>query len=69
MGLSMKEPLLLNFYKPVIDEREIDLIILKEKIYNPIYLQIKTRFNVHKRNNLGINYLTGTLLSQITPII
>lgn len=43
---------LLNVYKPVIDDRGIDLIILKEKIYNPIYLQVKTRFNVHKRNTL-----------------
>lgn len=43
---------LLNVYKPVIDDRGIDLIVLKEKIYNPIYLQVKTRFNVHKRNTL-----------------
>lgn len=43
---------LLNVYKPVIDDRGIDLIILKEKIYNPIYIQVKTRFNVHKRNTL-----------------
>lgn len=43
---------LLNVYKPVIDDRGIDLIVLKEKLYNPIYLQIKTRFNVHKRNRL-----------------
>jgi len=43
---------LLNVYKPVIDDRGIDLIVLKEKIYNPIYIQVKTRFNVHKRNRL-----------------
>ena len=43
---------LLNVYKPVIDDRGIDLIVLKEKIYNPIYIQVKTRFNVHKRNTL-----------------
>lgn len=43
---------LLNVYKPVIDDRGIDLIILKEKLYTPIYLQVKTRFNVHKRNRL-----------------
>ena len=43
---------LLNVYKPVIDDRGIDLIVLKEKIYNPIYIQVKTRFNVHKRNLL-----------------
>ncbi|WP_108808928.1 hypothetical protein [Aquimarina spinulae] len=43
---------LLNVYKPVIDDRGIDLIVLKEKIYNPIYIQVKTRFNVHKRNRM-----------------
>ncbi len=43
---------LLNVYKPVIDDRGIDLIVLKEKIYNPIYIQVKSRFNVHKRNRL-----------------
>lgn len=43
---------LLNVYKPVIDDRGIDLIVLKEKLYTPIYLQVKTRFNVHKRNRL-----------------
>lgn len=43
---------LLNVYKPVIDDRGIDLIVLKEKIYNPIYIQVKTRFNVYKRNRL-----------------
>lgn len=43
---------LLNVYKPVIDDRGIDLIVLKEKLYTPIYLQIKTRFNFHKRNRL-----------------
>lgn len=43
---------LLNVYKPVIDDRGIDLIVLKEKLYTPIYIQVKTRFNVHKRNRL-----------------
>lgn len=46
---------LLNVFKPVIDERGIDLIVLKEKIYNPIYIQVKTRFNVHKRNRMILN--------------
>ncbi|MBC9795062.1 hypothetical protein [Sinomicrobium weinanense] len=46
---------LLNVYKPVIDERGIDLIVLKEKIYNPVYLQVKTRFNVYKRNRMILN--------------
>lgn len=46
---------LLNVFKPIIDERGIDLIVLKEKIYNPIYIQVKTRFNVHKRNRMILN--------------
>ncbi|WP_108422843.1 hypothetical protein [Flagellimonas amoyensis] len=46
---------LLNVFKPVIDERGIDLIVLKEKIYNPIYIQVKTRFNVYKRNRMILN--------------
>ena len=32
---------LLNVYKPVIDDRGIDLIVLKEKLYTPVYLQVK----------------------------
>lgn len=51
---------LLNVFKPVIDERGIDLIVLKEGIYNPIYLQVKSRFNVHKRNRLIINLKGST---------
>jgi|TARA_R100000479_G_scaffold51000_2_gene23953 hypothetical protein len=50
---------LLNVYKPVIDDRGIDLIVLKEKLYTPIYLQIKTRFNVHKNSRLDIR-IKGT---------
>ncbi|XLS30836.1 hypothetical protein ACJD0Z_08380 [Flavobacteriaceae bacterium M23B6Z8] len=50
---------LLNVYKPVIDDRGIDLIILKEKLYIPVYLQVKTRFNVHKRKRLIIT-INGT---------
>lgn len=51
---------LLNVFKPVIDDRGIDLIVLKEGIYNPIYIQVKSRFNVHKRNRLIINLKGNT---------
>ncbi len=55
---------LLNVYKPVIDDRGIDHIILKEKIYNPIYIQVKTRFNVHKRNRLILTINGSTFKPQ-----
>lgn len=55
---------LLNVYKPVIDDRGIDLIVLKEKIYNPIYIQVKTRFNVHKRNRLILTINGNTFKSH-----
>ena len=51
-------------YKPVIDDRGIDHIILKEKIYNPIYIQVKTRFNVHKRNRLILTINGSTFKPQ-----
>ncbi len=55
---------LLNVYKPVIDDRGIDLIVLKEKLYTPIYLQVKTRFNVHKRNRLILTINGNTFKSH-----
>lgn len=55
---------LLNVYKPVIDDRGIDLIVLKEKIYNPVYIQVKTRFNVHKRNRLILTINGNTFKSH-----
>ncbi len=68
---------LLNVYKPVIDDRGIDLIVLKEKLYNPIYIQVKSRFNVHKRNRLILTingntfkphhsyYIVGLIFNQL----
>jgi len=51
---------LLNVFKPVIDERGIDLIVLKEKIYNPIYIQVKTRFTVHQSHRMVIKLRGST---------
>lgn len=43
---------LLNVYRPVIDTRGIDLIVLKEGVFLPIYLQVKSRFQVKKNDQL-----------------
>jgi len=55
---------LLNVYKPVIDNEGIDLIVLKNGMFHPIFLQVKSRFNVHKRGNLNINISTKTFNSH-----
>jgi hypothetical protein len=51
---------LLNVYKPVIDDRGIDLIVLKEGVFIPIYLQVKSRFNVKKNNQLILSISMNT---------
>jgi hypothetical protein len=43
---------LLNVYRPVIDTHGIDLIVLKEGVFLPIYLQVKSRFQVVKSDQL-----------------
>lgn len=40
---------LLSVYRPVTDTRGIDLIVTKVGMFQPIFLQIKGRFNVEKR--------------------
>lgn len=39
---------LLSVYKPVTDTHGIDLIITKSGMFQPIYLQVKSRFNLQK---------------------
>ena len=39
---------LLNVYKPVSDTEGIDLIVVKSGIFQPIFLQVKSRFNLQK---------------------
>lgn len=51
---------LLNVYKPVIDDRGIDLIVLKEGVFHSIYLQVKSRFNVSKNNQLILTISKNT---------
>lgn len=45
---------MLNVYKPVIDNEGIDLVILKNGQFHPIFLQIKSRFNAHDSKNLTL---------------
>ena len=44
----------LNVYKPVIDHEGIDLIVLRKGQFHPIFLQIKSRYNARKKNNLTL---------------
>jgi hypothetical protein len=46
---------LLNVYKPVIDSRGIDLIVMRDGVFMPIFLQVKSRFNTVKRGTLLID--------------
>jgi len=39
---------LLSVYKPVSDTEGIDLIIVKSGIFQPIFIQVKSRFNLQK---------------------
>lgn len=45
---------LLNVYKPVIDEDGVDLIALQSGIFHPVYLQVKSRYNVGEDGQLII---------------
>jgi len=41
---------LLSVYKPVTDTEGIDLIIVKNGMFQPIFLQVKSRFNLQRKN-------------------
>jgi len=45
---------LLNVYRPVVDNKGIDLIVMREGVFMPIFLQVKSRFNVEKLGSLLI---------------
>jgi hypothetical protein len=51
---------LLNVYKPVVDSGGIDLIVLKSGIFLPIYLQVKSRFNVHESKQMTLTISGAT---------
>lgn len=44
----------LNVYKPVIDNEGIDLVILKNGQFHPIFLQVKSRYNAYDSKNLTL---------------
>jgi len=46
---------LLNVYKPVVDNRGIDLIVMREGVFMPIFLQVKSRFNALAKEMLLID--------------
>lgn len=45
---------ILNVYKPVIDNGGIDLIVLKNGVFQPIYIQVKSRFNVGETDQMTL---------------
>jgi len=53
---------LLSVYKPVTDTQGIDLIVTKAGQFHPIFLQVKSRFNVEKQGTfiMRINKRTFT---------
>lgn len=46
---------LLNVYKPVVDNRGIDLVIMKNGFFYPIFIQVKSRFNAVKKGSILID--------------
>jgi hypothetical protein len=53
---------LLSVYRPVTDTQGVDLVVTKAGMYQPIFLQVKGRFNVEKRGYflMDINKKTFT---------
>jgi hypothetical protein len=48
---------LLNVYKPISDIEGIDLIVVKRGIFQPIFIQVKSRYNLRNDNiQVGIKY-------------
>lgn len=46
---------LLNVYKPVVDNRGIDLVVMKNGFFYPIFIQVKSRFNAVKKGSILID--------------
>lgn len=51
---------LLNVYRPVVDNRGIDLIVMMNGVFAPIFLQVKSRFNAYKKKELLIDVSNKT---------
>ena len=55
---------LLNVYKPVVDNKGIDLIVMRDGVFSPIFLQVKSRFNANRKENLLIDVSDKTFTSH-----
>ena len=54
---------LMNVYKPVIDNG-IDLIVMRDGVFTPIFIQVKSRFNAAKNENLLIEISDNTFTAH-----
>ena len=52
---------LLNVYKPTNDTEGIDLIVVKNGVYQPLFLQIKSNYKLHSGRNLLVQVSERTL--------
>ena len=52
---------LLNVYRPVIDNQGIDMIVVKNGVFQPIFLQVKSRFNMEEAGNFLIDINKKTM--------
>lgn len=52
---------LLNVYKPTNDTEGIDLIVVKNGVYQPLFLQIKSNYKLHGGRNLLVQVGEKTL--------
>lgn len=46
---------LLNVYKPVVDNRGIDLVVMQNSFFYPIFIQVKSRFNAIEKGSILID--------------
>jgi len=51
---------LLNVYKPVVDNRGIDLVVMQNGFFYPIFIQVKSRFNAVKKGSILIDISEST---------
>jgi len=53
---------ILNVYEPAADIEGIDLVVLKRKIFQPLFIQVKSKFKLR-----GNNFQIGIKASAISP--
>jgi hypothetical protein len=48
---------LLNVYKPISDIEGIDLVVIKKGVFQPVFIQVKSRYNLRGNNlQFGVKY-------------